>query len=121
MITLTNPPSVTSVLGGNTLVAYNHFFLSPIAVDPVALTITGTVRITSTADPNMQEITGSVNINTSTGILKIEVPQLDFYRRVQLSGPQITAINTVISGMQNDVENGILSVGVIAGVQSQGV
>lgn len=121
MIALTNPHSVHNVLGGNTLVSYDHFFLSPITVDPVALTINATVRITSTTDPQMQEIAGSVTINTSTGVLKIEVSQLDFYRRVQLSGGQITAINAVIAGVQTDVENGLLSVGVIAGVQSQGV
>lgn len=120
MITLTTPASVNSVLGGNTPVNYDHLVLSPLTHDPTALTITGTVRITSTANPDMQPITGRLTINASSGVLEVEVSQLDFYRRVRLSSPQILAVTGMISAAQNAVESGLVSLGIIAGVQTTG-
>jgi hypothetical protein len=89
-------------------------------MDPVTLLIHGTLRLTSTTNPEMQAITGSLRINASTGLLTIEVEQLDFYRQVQLSGPQITAVRTIITNAQNAIEAGLVNLGVIAGTQSTG-
>ena len=121
MITLTNPQLVKSVLGGTDTVEYDHMFLAPITIDAESNTINAAVKITSNSDPDMQALLGNLTINTSTGILVISVQQLDFYRRIQLSAGQITTINSVISGTQNSVENGILNVGVVSGTQSTGV
>lgn len=120
MITLTTPAQINSVLGGNTPVGYDHLVLAPFTLDPMGLTIRGTLRLTSTAAPSMQAITGRLDINASTGVLEIEVQQLDFYRRIQLSGPQITSVTTIISNAQNSIETGLINLGVIAGVQSTG-
>lgn len=120
MITLTTPAQINSVLGGNAPVAYDHLVLSPVNHDPLALTIRATVRLTSTAVPDMQPILGSLTANASTGKLEIEVAQLDFYRRIQLSAPQLAAVNTMIANAQNAVEAGLISMGVIVGTQSTG-
>lgn len=120
MITLTTPAQINSVLGGNAPVGYDRLVLAPFSFDPVTLAVSGTVRLTSTAAPQMQPITGALRINASSGELVIEVAQLDFYRRVQLSGPQITAVLNIIANAQNALEAGLVSLGVVAGVQSPG-
>ena len=119
-ITLTAAASINSVLGGNTPVGYQHLVLSPFTMDPVANTVSGTLRLTSDASPEMQAIIGNLNINASSGVLIIEVSQLDFYRRIQLSAGQITAVITIIRNAQNAIEAGLITLGVIAGTQATG-
>ena len=120
MITLTTPAQINSVLGGSTTVAYDHLVLSPVSHDPQALTITGTIRMTSTASPDMQAITGSLTANASTGKLEVSVQQLDFYRRVTLSPAEIQAVIGMITAAQNAVEAGLVGMGMIAGTQATG-
>lgn len=122
MITLTTPPEINSVLGGTAPVAYNKLVLGPFTLDPVTLAsgVRGTVRLTSTGSPTMQPITGNLFINASTGVLTIEVAQLDFYRQIQLSGAQLTSVQNIITNAQNSLEAGLVSLGVIAGTQSTG-
>lgn len=120
MITLTTPPSINSVLGGNTPVGYNRLVLAPFTMDPVTLLISGAIKLTSTASPTMQPILGRLNINASTGILEVDVAQLDFYRKIQLSAAQITSVTTIITNAQNGLESGLVSLGIIAGTQSTG-
>lgn len=121
MITLTTPPQINSVLGGSAPIAYNRMIVGPYTMDPTTLLVSATLKLTSVANPTMQPITGTLRINNSTGVLTIEVPQLDFYRQIQLSAAQITSVNGYISGGQNNLESGLISLGVIAGVQSAGV
>lgn len=122
MITLTTPPQINSVLGGDAPVGYNKLVIGPFTLDPVTLStgVRGIVRLTSTASPTMQPITGTLTINASTGLLTIEVGQLDFYRQIQLSGGQLTSVQTIITNAQNALESGLVSLGVIAGVQGTG-
>jgi hypothetical protein len=122
MITLTSPPSVNSVLGGSAPITYPKLVLSPFTLDPFNLAqgVQSTVRLTSPANSTQQAITGSLVINASTGVLRIEVPQLDFYRQVQLSGAQLTSVNTIITNAQNALEAGLVSLGIVAGTQSSG-
>lgn len=120
MIALTSPAQINSVLGGDAPVGYDHLVLSPFTFDSSALTVNGTLRLTSTAAPSMQAITGRLTINGGSGVLEIEVAQLDFYRRIQLSGPQITSVTTIIRNAQNALESGLISLGVIQGTQSTG-
>lgn len=120
MIALTTPAQINSVLGGNAPVGYDHLVLNPFTMDPSALTVSGTLRLTSTAAPTMQAISGRLSINAGTGVLEIQVEQLDFYRRLQLSGPQISAVTTIIRNAQNALEAGLVNLGVIAGTQSAG-
>lgn len=121
MIILTNPKQVNSILGNSAaLVAYDRIVLSPLTFDPKSLIISAVIRVTSVASSDMQEILGKLDINTSTGKLLIEIPTLDFYRRLTLSGGQITTVNGWINTTQNTIEAGLITVAVMAGVQSTG-
>ena len=120
MITLSTPPSVNSVLGGSSPVAYDKCVIGPFTFDPTSLTVNATVRLTATGNAEMNAITGSLTINTTTARLEIAVPQLDFYRRVALSGPQNSAAQQIVRDAQNALEAGLISLGVLAGTQQTG-
>jgi len=121
MITLTTPAEINSVLGGNVPISYNKLVVAPFTMDGVTQTITAQLRLTATAAPTMQAIVGSLRINVATSELIIEVTQLDFYRRIVLSGGQNTAVLAQIEAAQLQIENGLVSLGVIAGTRSAGV
>jgi hypothetical protein len=121
MITLTTAPEINSILGGNAPVQYNKLVLGPFQLDPVGGTVSGTIRLTSTAAPAMQAIRGTLVINIAQNVLTVEVGQLDFYRQVQLNVGQVNSVNTIITNAQNALEAGMVSLGVIAGVQATGV
>jgi hypothetical protein len=89
--------------------------------NPVNLTITGTIRIVSTANPTMQAITGSFTVDASSGVLEISVSQLDFYRRIMMSPGQILAAKGMLNNAQNAIEAGLISMGILDGTQSTGV
>lgn len=120
MITLTTPPQINSVLGGSAPIAYNKLVLSPFTMDAVKQTVSAQIQLTSTAVPTMQAIAGRLTISVATSELVIEVAQLDFYRRVVLSSAQNTSILGQIEAAQAQLENGLVSLGVIAGTRSSG-
>lgn len=121
MITLTTAHQINSVLGGSAPIAYNKLVISPFQLDPVNSAVNGTLRLTSTSNPDMQAITGSLTINTASGVLVIQVEQLDFYRRIVLTTGQRTTVNNIIANAQNALEAGLVSLGVVAGTQAAGV
>jgi hypothetical protein len=120
MITLTTPPQINSVLGGSAPVAYNKLVIGPFTMDPVNQTITGSLRLTSTSNPQMQAITGSMSISVPTATVKVEVPQLDFYRQITTNSGQNTSILGWIETAQAQIENGLIAVAIIAGTRSAG-
>lgn len=120
MITLTTPAEINSVLGGTAPVPYNKLVVAPLRFDAVNQTITGDLRLTATSNASMQPITGNLRISVPGAELVIEVAQLDFYRRVVTSGAQNTAILAIIETAQKGIEDGLVSLGVIAGVRSAG-
>lgn len=120
MITLTTPSQVRSVLGGASTVNYDKFVLSQIIYDTVNMKVSAEVSITSTASPDMQAINGRLIVTLATGKLEIQVDQLDFYRRISLTGPQSTFVQDQIRTTQNALEAGLVSLGVIAGTQATG-
>lgn len=121
MITLTTPPQVNSVLGGSAPINYDKLVIGPFTMDGVAQTIRATVRLTSTTTPSMAPITGTLTIQVPASELIIEVGQLDFYRRIVLSGPQNTSVLGQIETAQAQIENGLVSLGIVAGTRSAGV
>ena len=121
MITLTTPAKVNSVLGGNALINYDKFVLASISYDTVNKVTSAQIAISSSANTEMQSVTGTLTINSVTARLTISVPQLGFYRQVVLTGPQNTfVVDNVIRATQNALEGGLVTLGVIAGVQNTG-
>ena len=121
MITLTTPPQINSVLGGTATVNYDKLVIGPFSLNPLTSTISGSVRLTSTANAQMQPIMGTLTISVPNGLLTIEVVQLDFARQIQLNASQINSVNTIIANAQNALESGMITLGIMAGAQSGGV
>lgn len=119
-ITLTTPAQINSVLGGNVLIDYDHVVLAPVTTNATTNTVVATVRLTSSTAPDMDVISGSLNINAGSGVLVFTVPQLDMVRKMQLSAGQITAVLNIISDTQDALESGLISIAVVDGIQSTG-
>jgi len=119
-ITLTVPAQINSVLGGNVLIDYDHVVLTPITINQVTNVLSASVRLTSSVNPEMDVITGNLNINAGTGTLLFTVEQLDMVRKMQLSAGQITAVLSIMSNAQDALENGLINISVIDGTQATG-
>lgn len=120
MITLTTPALINSILGGTQTVSYEKLVIGPFTMDGVTQTINGTLRLTSTSNPSMQPIQGRISISVATAELVLEVQQLDFYRRIVLNGAQNTAVLAIIEAAQKGIEDGLVTLAVIAGTRTVG-
>lgn len=120
MITLTTPPSINSVIGGNSPVNYDKFKLVSLTFDTANRNINAAIEITSSTNPDMTALSGKVTIKFAEATAEIQVQQLDFYRRIRLSGPQQNAVSNIVTGAQDDVEAGLISLGLVAGAQATG-
>ena len=121
MVTLTIPHQIRSKLGANDTVDYDKFVVSPFTFNPVDQLINASIRITSSTNPSMTPVIGSLIINVASSTLEIGVQQLDFYRRIILSSAQNNAILTIIRDAQNSIESGLITLGLVEGIQSSGV
>lgn len=121
MITLTTAPAINSVLGGSAPVSYNKLVIGPFTMDGVQQTITGQLRLTSTSNPTMQPIVGSLTISVPAATVKVEVAQLDFYRQITTTSPQNTSILGWIETAQAQIESGLIAVNIISGTRTSGV
>lgn len=123
MITLTTPPTINTVLGGATPVAYGKMTLTNIHVHPPTRKIEADVQLVSTTVPEMPAITGSLTIDLvgPPPVLVITVSQLNFYRRLLLTAGQITAVQTIIDNTVNPMESGLITLSMVAGTQTAGV
>jgi hypothetical protein len=122
MITLTNPIAVKTTLGGTTTVNYDKLVLSPFVMTPHPTNrrVAGDVKLSSTANSQKPDIIGNFKIDLATGVLEIEVERVQFYERIVLTAGQITAVQNIINNAQNALEQGLINVGVVAGIQSVG-
>lgn len=120
MITLTTPPQINSVLGGSAPVNYDKLVIGPFTFSPSAQTVQASLQLTATAQPDMQAIQGTLRISIPEAVLEVAIQQLDFYRRIRLNSGQNTAVLNIITSAQTSLENGLVSLGIISGVQSAG-
>lgn len=120
MIILTTPVQVPSSLGATTTVAYNKLRCVNISADPVGGTITCAVQLLVSTNANAPIISGSLAINLTTTTCTIQVPTLNFYSSVSVTG-EVSTIQGWINTLQNAVESGLITEGLAAGVQSTGV
>lgn len=123
MITLTTPPTINTVLGGATPVAYQKTTLTNLHVHPPTRRIEADVQMVSTTVPEMPAMLGSLTIDLvgPPPVLIVTVPQLNFYRRLLLTAGQITAVQTIIDNTVNPMEAGLVSLALVAGVQTAGI
>lgn len=120
MITLTGGYPIRTVLGGTATVNYDKLVVVP-KIDPVNESIVGSILISSSAEPDMPVIQGTLTISAKRADLEIRIEYLDFYRKITLTTPQNDAVKAIIADAQDAIEDGLISLGVVDGVQSSGV
>jgi hypothetical protein len=121
MITLTNTIPVTTVLGSTNKTAYDRLRLTSIVYDVTNKSISGSCEIVVSTNAQAQAIQGSYTIpTTGAAILQVTIPSLPFYASLPLTTAQQATVAGWVQTAQNQVEGGLVAVGVIAGVQSAG-
>lgn len=120
MITLTTVPQVQSVLGGNTPVGYDKFVVASVTHDMMGKVITAQLRLTSTTNSQMEALPGTLVIRHASSEVLLTIDHPSFRRRLLLSSPQVTAVQTNLDACQADLENALISLGVVAGVRTAG-
>ena len=120
MITLTNPTLINSILGGTATVAFDVLRLSQITHTTEPEKVNAVVEITSTADPGMSALRGTLTIDSVSGALAIEVPQLDFRRQITITEAQKNFMAGLVNDAQDALEAGLITVNVVDGVQASG-
>lgn len=122
MITLTTPISVPNRLGSNSTTAYDKLRIVSINSDAVSMSINAQVQLLVSANPSQPIISGSLMIVATGGspVCTIQVPTLNFYAGVALSGAQVTTIQSWITTLENNIESGLISIVLVAGTQATG-
>lgn len=121
MITLTTPIQVTAVLGSAGKTNYDRLNLTTIVYDVTNKNINGSCSLLATGAPAAAAIPGSYSIpTTGAAILTISIPTLLYAASLALTTAQQAAVQGWIGAAQNTVEAGLVSVNVVAGVQSAG-
>jgi hypothetical protein len=123
MITLTTPPTIATLLGSNSPASYGKLRIMDIFSDPVTQAITATIQLIDTANTNLPILTGSLTVVTqgNSPIVSVAVPALNLSNVVALTSAQQTTVQGWITTLQNSLEAGLISLGLIAGTQATGI
>lgn len=121
MITLTNPIQIPNSLGGTTHTAYDKLRIVSIQADPVSQTIAANVQLMVSTDATQPFIVGSLLITTQgTPSASLTVPSINFFRGINISAA-VATVQGWITGLQNNIEAGLVSEGAITGTQTTGI
>lgn len=120
MIILTNAEKVRSSLGSDTTadVAYNNCTFGSLIMDPLTPIITGSLRVWPSADTTQPPVSGNVVLDLNKGIATLDIIPLGIATKRTLNSNQITAITNIMSKAIKDVEQGLISGGMIAGTMA---
>lgn len=122
MITLTTPIAVPNSLGGTSATNYDRMDILQILADPQASNISAKVKLYSSANPTQPEVDGQLTIAAQGNLqLVIQVPYFRFYAAVTLTSSAAAAVNGWIQALQNNIEQGLITEGVVTGTQATGV
>jgi hypothetical protein len=123
MITLTTPPTIATQLGATSSSSYAKMRIMDIIADPVTQAITASIQLIDTANTNLPMLIGSLSIMTqgNSPSVEIAVPALNLSNVVPLTSAEQTTVQGWITALQNNIEAGLVSLGLIAGTQSTGV
>lgn len=120
MITLTTPIQIPNSLGAATTTPYNKLRVRSISVDPVTLFLNATIELMDSSDTTQPTINGTLVID-SVGHVIIELPNINFFRTVTVSGAALNVVQGWMTTLQNSIESGLVSQGLVAGTQTTGV
>jgi hypothetical protein len=123
MITLTTPPTIATQLGAVSSASYAKLRIMEILADPVTQAVTASIQLIDTGNANLPMLTGSLTIVTqgNSPMVSISVPALNLSSDQPLTAAQQTTVQGWITALQNNIEAGLVSLGLIAGTQSTGV
>ena len=123
MITLTTPPTIATQLGATSSSSYAKLRIMDIIADPVAQSISAAIQLIDTANTNLPMLIGSLSIMTqgNSPSVEIAVPALNLSNVVPLTAAEQTTVQGWITALQNNIEAGLVSLALIAGVQSGGI
>lgn len=120
MITLTTPEQINSVLGGSVPVSYDKLVISPINFNPISQSISANMVLTSTSKPSMPSIQGNLSISLVGGAYTVQVPNI-VTQNGTLTAGQITTVQGWVDSSQANIENGLVSLGLVVGTRTAGV
>ena len=123
MITLTTPIQIPSELGSAATTAYNKLRIISINADPVSLTINAQVQVMVSSNLSAPIIGGNLSITAmgAAPIVTLQIPTINFYSSFALTGTNLTTVQGWITGLQNNIESGLVSIALVAGTQAAGV
>jgi hypothetical protein len=103
-------------------VGYNKLRIVSINADPFSMTISAQVQLMVSSTPAQPWIYGSLSIvaTGATPACTLQIPNLNFNATVSLAGANLTAVQGWITGLQNNIESGLISIAEVAGTQSSG-
>ena len=118
MITLTNPIDILAVLGGAAKVNYESVELISLSIDHADVSVGGVLELRSPT-AKRPPIQGSLRILTkSDPSVTVSFSALGFFKKLGLNAVQITTISNILKTLKDDVEGGLVSFGLVDGVQS---
>lgn len=95
--------------------------LTTINYDVANKGISGACELVVSSNANAQAITGFYEIpTTGQAVLKVTMPSIPFYAALPLTSGQQATVQGLVTAAQNQIEGGLVSLGVVAGVQSAG-
>lgn len=122
MITLTNPIRLPSQLGGPGTIGYNKLIVFSITVQPKTDEVSARIELSVSTDSSQPVLVGNLNIVAGgTAFLEVRVSEINFRRRLSLNGPQANGVVSNIDSLQDGIENFLISLGVVGGIQSPGI
>ena len=121
MITLTDPLQVITTIGSGSRALYDRLELASIAIDVINKNITGTCQLVASTG-GVPPIPGTYNIPTSgAALMTISIPNALYFAEVPLTSTQQSTVQGWINTAQNNVEAGLIALGVAAGTQTPGI
>lgn len=121
MITLTSPPQIRNVLGSAMLIDYDKLVITQYTYDVINRTLNGLIRLTSTAAPQATALTGRFKAENLTFNLNIDDSVVVAPITITLTTQQRDAYRALITDGQSTLEQALINIGAVAGVQTAGV
>ena len=121
MITLTTPHPLSVVLGSAETVGYDKLVMDSVQHNPVQRSIRSQFRLMATASPEMPIVQGRADIDLPTGKMLFEIEPLRIRRVMKLTSGQVAAAQSWIDAGQKNIEDGLISIGVISGTRANGI
>jgi len=117
-ITLTNSVPQASILGGTATIAYDTVQITSVTMDTLSNTVTANVRLVSSGTPSAPALLGQYTVVPGSLVASMEVGTLRFQQSKSLSGAQASAVAAAVLAVKNDIEQTMITFGLVAGTRN---